>query len=57
VGVRAIFSSERFGENRGTNEAGKKIFSLSDAYPYADLVTYPSLIDKSLPKVFIENLT
>ena len=45
MGVKAIFSSERFGENRGTTEDGKKIYSLSDAYPQADLVTYPSLIE------------
>ena len=45
MGVRTIFSSERFGEKRGTTEDGKKIYSLSDAYPHADLVTYPSLIE------------
>lgn len=45
MGVRTIFSSERFGENRGTTEDGGKIYSLSDAYPHADLVTYPSLIE------------
>ena len=45
MGVRTIFSSERFGENRGTTEDGKKIYSLSDAYPNADLVTYPSLVE------------
>jgi glycosyltransferase involved in cell wall biosynthesis len=45
MGVRTIFSSERFGENRGTTKDGKKIYSLSDAYPHADLVTYPSLIE------------
>jgi glycosyltransferase involved in cell wall biosynthesis len=45
MGVRAIFSSERFGEHRGKTADGKKIYSLSDAYPHADLVTYPSLIE------------
>lgn len=45
MGVRAIFSSELFGEYRGTTPNGKKIYSLSDAYPHADLVTYPSLIE------------
>jgi glycosyltransferase involved in cell wall biosynthesis len=43
MGVRTIFSSERFGEHRGITENGEKIYSLSDAYPHADLVTYPSL--------------
>jgi len=45
MGVRTIFSSERFGETRGVTKDGKKIYSLSDAYPHADLVTYPSLIE------------
>lgn len=45
MGIRAIFSSELFGEHRGTTEDGRKIYSLSDAYPHADLVTYPSLIE------------
>jgi len=55
MGVRAIFSSERFGEDRGTTEDGKKIYSLSDAYPHADLVTYPSLIE-GFGNAFLEAL-
>jgi len=55
MGVRVIFSSERFGENRGTTEDGKKIYSLSDAYPHADLVTYPSLIE-GFGNAFLEAL-
>lgn len=55
MGVRAIFSSERFGKNRGTTEDGKKIYSLSDAYPHADLVTYPSLIE-GFGNAFLEAL-
>jgi len=55
MGVRAIFSSERFGENRGTTEDGKKIYSLSDAYPHADLVTYPSLVE-GFGNAFLEAL-
>jgi glycosyltransferase involved in cell wall biosynthesis len=55
MGVRAIFSSERFSENRGTSEDGKKIYSLSDAYPHADLVTYPSLIE-GFGNAFLEAL-
>ncbi len=55
MGVRAIFSSERFGENRGTTEDGRKIYSLSDAYPHADLVTYPSLIE-GFGNAFLEAL-
>jgi glycosyltransferase involved in cell wall biosynthesis len=55
MGVRAIFSSERFGENRGTTEDGRKIYSLSDAYPHCDLVTYPSLIE-GFGNAFLEAL-
>lgn len=55
MGVRTIFSSERFGEYRGTTEDGKKIYSLSDAYPHADLVTYPSLIE-GFGNAFLEAL-
>ncbi len=45
LGVKTIFSSELFDEHRGTTKDGRKIYSLSDAYPHADLVTYPSLIE------------
>lgn len=55
MGVRAIFSSDRFGENRGRTADGKKIYSLSDAYPQADLVTYPSLIE-GFGNAFLEAL-
>ena len=55
MGVRAIFSSERFDENRGTMPNGDKIYSLSDAYPNADLVTYPSLIE-GFGNAFLEAL-
>ena len=55
MGVSTIFSSERFGENRGITEDGKKIYSLSDAYPHADLVTYPSLIE-GFGNAFLEAL-
>jgi mannosylglucosylglycerate synthase len=55
MGVRTIFSSNRFGENRGSTEDGRKIYSLSDAYPHADLVTYPSLIE-GFGNAFLEAL-
>lgn len=55
MGVRTIFSSERFDENRRMTEDGKKVYSLSDAYPHADLVTYPSLIE-GFGNAFLEAL-
>jgi glycosyltransferase involved in cell wall biosynthesis len=54
-GVRTIFSSELFDEHRGMTKDGRKIYSLSDAYPHADLVTYPSLIE-GFGNAFLEAL-
>lgn len=36
------FIADRVGEQRGTNAEGRKIYTLFDVYPHADLVTYPS---------------
>jgi len=55
MGVKTIFSSELFDEHRGKTEDGRKIYSLSDAYPQADLVTYPSLIE-GFGNAFLEAL-
>jgi glycosyltransferase involved in cell wall biosynthesis len=55
MGVHAIFSSKRFSENRGTTLDGEKIYSLSDAYPHADLITYPSLVE-GFGNAFLEAL-
>ena len=40
--IEVMFISDRVGETRGTNEEGKKVYTLFDVYPHADLVTYPS---------------
>ena len=49
LNVDAIFESERIGEERGTGRVGgkdgQKIYSLDDVYPYADIVTYPSIYE------------
>ena len=42
AGIDVRFISDRVGERRGLTPAGKKIFTLADVYPHADLVTYPS---------------
>lgn len=44
-GVNVIFSSDIIGVFRGTTDDGRKIYSLDDIYPFADLVTYPSLLE------------
>lgn len=36
------FIADRVGEMRGNTADGKKIYTLFDVYPHADLVTYPS---------------
>lgn len=41
--IRALFISESIDDSRGYSEKGKKIYSLQDIYPHADLVSYPSL--------------
>ena len=43
--VDTIFVSDTINENRGTTPDGRKIYTLQDIYPYADLVTYPSTFE------------
>ncbi len=42
MGVDTVFVSDIINEKRGLTESGKKIYTLDDIYPHADLVTYPS---------------
>lgn len=42
LGVDTIFVSDIIDDHRGTTEDGRKIYTLYDIYPHADLVTYPS---------------
>ncbi len=42
AGISVVFMDERVGEKRGLTPDGKKIYTLDDVYPHADLVTYPS---------------
>lgn len=45
LGVNALFVSDIIGEDRGYTPDGRKIYSLYDVYPHADLVTYPSIYE------------
>ena len=45
LGIRAKFVDEIIDEARGTTRDGRKIYLLQDIYPFADLVTYPSIIE------------
>ena len=42
AGIDVRFIANRVGEKRGITAEGKKIYTLFDVYPHADLVTYPS---------------
>lgn len=43
--VQVNFESEIVGDTRGLTPDGRKIYTLGDIYPQADLVTYPSSIE------------
>jgi mannosylglucosylglycerate synthase len=43
--VNTLFVSDIIGESRGKTKDGRKIYTLYDIYPFADLVTYPSNIE------------
>jgi len=45
AGIDLCYVADRFGSQRGTAADGRKIYSLWDAYPHADFVTYPSLYE------------
>jgi len=45
MNIRALFVDDRIDEARRLDENGKKIYTLGDIYPHADLVTYPSLVE------------
>lgn len=45
LGVSTDFVSDIISDRRGTTADGRKIYSLWDVYPSADLVTYPSLLE------------
>ncbi len=42
MGVDTVFVSDIINHRRGTTSSGRKIYTLYDIYPHADLVTYPS---------------
>ena len=43
--VTVRFESDQVQDYRGTTKEGRKIYTLEDVYPHADLVTYPSSIE------------
>ncbi len=45
LNVTVRFEADQVQDKRGTTSDGKKIYTLSDVYPHADMVTYPSAIE------------
>ena len=45
LGVDTLFVSDIINEKRGITPDGRKIYTLYDIYPYADLITYPSTFE------------
>jgi glycosyltransferase involved in cell wall biosynthesis len=45
MGVRVLFATDVIAHDRGQTPDGHKIYSLSDIYQQADLVTYPSTVE------------
>ncbi|MDC7227212.1 MAG: glycosyltransferase family 4 protein [Spirochaetales bacterium] len=54
MGIKAIFVSDIIDDKREIRN-GKKIYTLQDIYPYADFVTYPSLIE-GFGNAFLETI-
>ncbi len=53
--VDTVFVSDIINEQRGFTADGKKIYTLEDIYPYADLVTYPSTFE-GFGNAFLETI-
>ncbi len=55
VGTKTLFVQDIIKDKRGTTPDGRKIYTLEDIYPHADLVTYPSLVE-GFGNAFLETL-
>ncbi len=53
--IRALFVDDIIQETRGTTDDGRRIYTLEDIYPHADLITYPSLIE-GFGNAFLETI-
>lgn len=51
--ISTVFVSDIISDRRGRTADGRKIYSLWDVYPFADIVTYPSLLE-GFGNVFLE---
>ena len=55
MNVDALFVSDIIAERRGRTDKGKKVYTLCDIYPHADLVTYPSTFE-GFGNAFLESI-
>ncbi len=55
MGIKALFVQDIINDDRGTTEDGRKIYRLQDVYPFADLVTYPSIFE-GFGNAFLETI-
>jgi glycosyltransferase involved in cell wall biosynthesis len=55
LGINAIFVSDIIDDSRGTTPDGRKVYTLHDIYPHADLVTYPSIVE-GFGNAFLETI-
>jgi glycosyltransferase involved in cell wall biosynthesis len=55
LGIRALFVNDVIADRRGTTADGRKIYTLSDIYPHADIVTYPSIFE-GFGNAFLETI-
>ncbi len=53
--ISTIFVSDIISDQRGRTADGRKIYSLWDVYPFADIVTYPSLLE-GFGNAFLESV-
>lgn len=53
--VSTIFVADIISDRRGKTPDGRKVYSLWDVYPFADLVTYPSLLE-GFGNAFLESV-
>lgn len=55
VGTKTLFVQDIIKDKRDTTSDGRKIYTLEDIYPHADLVTYPSLVE-GFGNAFLETI-
>ncbi|MFO8112810.1 MAG: glycosyltransferase family 4 protein [Desulfosalsimonadaceae bacterium] len=55
LNVETVFVSKLINEKRGRTKNGRKIYTLNDIYPHADLITYPSSFE-GFGNAFLEAL-